>query len=51
MRLIFGGHDQTKKYWEVPPTTCELIPTSREKTICSSRDEFDAFVSKYMEEQ
>jgi hypothetical protein len=30
---------------------CELKPTSREKeTICKSKQEFDAFVSKYMEQ-
>jgi hypothetical protein len=39
-----------KKYWEVPPTACELIPTSQEKTDCSSKEEFDAFVAKYMEQ-
>jgi hypothetical protein len=48
-----------KKYWEVPPTTCELTPKGkpalnedqRETTNCSSKGEFDAFVAKYMEEQ
>jgi hypothetical protein len=39
-----------KKYWEVPPIICELTPTSHEKTNCSSKDEYDAFVAKYMEE-
>jgi hypothetical protein len=40
-----------KKYWEVPPTSCELdIHLSGQKTICSSREEFDAFVARYMEE-
>ena len=30
---------------------CELKPTSQEKeTICKSKHEFDAFVSKYMEQ-
>jgi len=30
---------------------CELKPTSQEKeTICKSKQEFDAFVSKYMEQ-
>jgi hypothetical protein len=29
--------------------TCELKPTSQEETICSSKQQFDAFVSKYME--
>jgi hypothetical protein len=38
-----------KKYWEVPPTECELIPASQKKKICTSRDEFDAFVAGYLE--
>jgi hypothetical protein len=29
---------------------CELTPTFQEKTNCSSQDEFDAFVTKYMQE-
>jgi hypothetical protein len=28
--------------------TCELTPTRREKTLCKTRDEFDAFISSYM---
>jgi hypothetical protein len=39
-----------KRYWEVPPTTCELTPSLREKKLCSSREEFDAFAANYMEE-
>jgi hypothetical protein len=39
-----------KKYWEVPPSTCELIPSLKEKRHCNSREEFDAFVADYMEE-
>ena len=39
-----------EKYWEVPPTTCELTPSTKEQTHCSSKDEYDAFVAKYMEE-
>jgi hypothetical protein len=54
-RRIFATYGWTsrpgKKYWEVPPTLCELAPTSHETTNCSSREEFDALVSKYMEEQ
>jgi hypothetical protein len=29
---------------------CELIPGMRLKTVCKSRDEFDAFVAPYMEQ-
>jgi hypothetical protein len=54
-RRIFATYGwmshKEKKYWEVPPSTCELTPTSRETTNCSSKDEFDAFVAKYMEER
>jgi len=39
-----------KKYWEVPPSQCELIPSLREKKNCTTREEFDAFVAGYMEE-
>jgi hypothetical protein len=41
---------QGKKYWEVPPTSCDLTPSLREKKTCKDRDEFDAFVAGYMEE-
>ena len=39
-----------KKYWEVPPLICELIPSSRQKKICTTYEEFEAFVAEYMEE-
>lgn len=35
---------------EVPPITCELVPSLRQKKYCTSREEFDAFVAHYMEE-
>jgi hypothetical protein len=38
-----------KKYWEVPPTSCELTPSLKEKKLCRSREEFDEFVAGYME--
>lgn len=41
---------QGKKFWDVPPVICELIPSITQKTLCSSPDEFDAFAAKYMEE-
>jgi len=51
---VFAGYSWSsrkgKKYWEVPPLVCQLMPISEEKTECSSREEFDAFVAKYMEE-
>jgi len=46
---IWNSHP-TKKYWEVPPSTCELVPSLRNKKTCTSREEFDAFVADYMEE-
>jgi hypothetical protein len=39
-----------KKYWEVPPTVCELDPSLREKQTCKTREEFDGFVAGYLEE-
>jgi hypothetical protein len=29
--------------------SCELTPSIREKTLCQSREQFDAFVADYME--
>jgi len=50
-RRVYASSSRTgKKYWEVPPTTCDLTPTSQDKRTCSSKDEYDAFVAKYMEE-
>ena len=39
-----------KMYWEVPPMTCELLPSLRDQKQCKTREEFDAFVADYMEE-
>jgi hypothetical protein len=41
----------TKKYWDQPPIACELVPNYKDKKNCSTREEFDAFVASYMEEQ
>ena len=41
--------DKVKKYWEVPPTVCTLIPSSAEEATCKSKEEFDAFVARFME--
>jgi hypothetical protein len=30
--------------------SCDLTPSFKEQTHCSSKDEYDAFVAKYMEE-
>ena len=38
-----------KKYWEVPPAVCELIPSTGAKTDCKSEDEYKDFVARYME--
>jgi hypothetical protein len=40
----------TKKYWEVPPITCDLVRNYRDMKNCTSREQFDAFVAEYMEE-
>jgi hypothetical protein len=53
-RRAYGAYLWTtregKKYWEVPPVSCELTPTHGETQYCKSEDEFNAFVAKYMEE-
>jgi hypothetical protein len=53
-RRIYASYiwisEQGKKYWEVPPTSCELIPSLRQKKSCTTREEFDNFVAQYMEE-
>ncbi|HXM83543.1 MAG TPA: hypothetical protein VN929_16655 [Burkholderiales bacterium] len=41
--------DKVKKYWEVPPITCKLTPSSANERICKSEDEYKAFVATYME--
>lgn len=38
-----------KKYWEVPPTTCDVTLPSGEETFCKSEEEFDNLVKAYME--
>jgi hypothetical protein len=39
-----------KKYWEVPPVTCTLIPTLKEKRDCTTQDEYEAFAASLMEQ-
>jgi hypothetical protein len=39
---------QTKKYWEVPPVECKLMPASGEERNCKSEQEYLAFVAQYM---
>jgi hypothetical protein len=47
---LFSWHtEKGKKYWEVPPFQCEMMPPSGEKAICKSEAEFDEFVKTYME--
>ena len=41
---------EEKKYWDVPPMSCQLTPSLREKRFCKTREEFDEFVTPYMEE-
>jgi hypothetical protein len=41
---------ENEKLSELPPIVCELIPSIAEKRICTSREEFDAFVAPYMRE-
>jgi hypothetical protein len=47
----YSWSTRVDKKWEVPPpTTCDLIPSTKDQTHCSSKAEYDAFVAKYMEE-
>jgi hypothetical protein len=48
---------ENKKYWEVPPTTCEVsvseLSRSKDgenKKACASRDEFEAQIGPFMKE-
>ena len=41
--------DKVKKFWEVPPAECLLIPSSGSQQICKSEEEFKEFVAHYME--
>jgi hypothetical protein len=40
-----------KKYWEVPPVTCQLIPTQKEKRDCTSDREYTDFAASLMEQK
>lgn len=41
--------DPVKKYWEVPPLSCNVYAISGEKKNCRSEEEFVKFASEYME--
>jgi hypothetical protein len=43
--------DKEKKYWEVPPIRCLVLPDGKEISAqsCKSEAEFDELVSQYME--
>ena len=43
------GEKQGKKYWEVPPIFCRLIPSSGQEQSCNSEEEYKAFVARYTE--
>ena len=38
-----------KKYWEVPPFICKLIPSTASEQFCKTEDEYNKFVTNYME--
>lgn len=60
-RFLFDAYEQReyaeymllpekgKKYWEVQPQSCALIPSSADKSRCKSEEEYKAFVARYME--
>lgn len=41
--------DPQKKYSEVPPMMCKLMPANEAEITCGSSEEFDAFVAKYLD--
>ena len=50
-RRVLASYIQLTKEGKEYLRNCELTPTLQEKeTICASKQEFDAFVSKYMEQ-
>ena len=51
-RRYYASYVETQLALETKPKIdrCELRPTMRYKTVCTSRDEFDAFVATYLEE-
>jgi len=50
-RRVLASYIQQSKEGKKYQLNCELKPTSQEReTICKSKQEFDAFVSKYMEQ-
>ena len=50
-RRYYASYVETQLALETKPKVdrCELRPTMRYKTVCRSRDEFDAFVATYLE--
>jgi len=51
-RRYYATYIETQLAVETRPKVekCELRPTMRFKTVCSKRDEFDAFVAAYLEQ-
>jgi ABC-type transporter MlaC component len=51
-RRYYASYVETQLALETKPKVerCELRPTMRYRTVCTSRDEFDAFVATYLEE-
>ena len=49
-KKVYGSYawqsQDGKKFWEVPPITCEMLGKT-----CFSEDEFNAFVKDYMQEK
>ncbi len=51
-RRYYASYVETQLALETKPKIdrCELRPTMRYKMVCTTRDEFDAFVATYLEE-
>ena len=54
-KFLFDAYEQrgygeyTKKYGEASPTICKLFPSSADESLCTSEEEYKAFVARYME--
>jgi hypothetical protein len=51
-RRYYANYVETQLAVETKPKieTCELMPGMRRKTVCTAREEFDAFAAAYLEQ-
>jgi hypothetical protein len=49
-RRVYANYGVNAPRGQIAVITCNLFPTIKDETHCTSKDEYDAFVAKYMEE-